>query len=235
MIISPIEILWEIGGLVIFIFGIKTWLAYKKNAENKLVNYFGKFNIFTGLGFAIAAPLGPVITSSFFLAAGTISSLFILFVAAAYLTRISFTFLFPNLEKKVFWLIIFLDILLLTVLIKNFSYYTFIQDPRTRVSFVNYPAVAEVLMIIICAIALFVPGLIFIFKGLKSSDKKITTRAVLLGLGMIFFGIGGATNSLVSAISSLASVSAISLTLGFLFALIGMFYTIEKTTHQSNF
>jgi hypothetical protein len=89
------------------------------------------------------------------------------------------------------------------------------------------PSTAQFLDIIICVVALLVPGVLFILKGIKSGDLKMTIKALLMGVGLVFFAIGGATNTVVKS-ATFSLISAISLSIGFLSSLLGFFYNIER-------
>jgi len=222
-----------IFGLRILFFQVYRIQIERREIGNKLLNYFAKFAIFTGLGFALAAPIGPVIKDPVFMKLITPLPYFMLFVATAYLTRLSFAFLAPKLEKRAFWSVMFLNFLFVFFMIKDFilspssSQYFFVKDIKTGLSTMEYPSSTRVLDIIICVVALIIPGILFIIKGLRGGDSKVMLKALLLGVGLVFFGIGGATNSL-SHPSIYIVISGISLTLGFLFLLWGVFYNVEK-------
>ena len=221
------EIPWGIGSLACIGIGIRLWFIRQKS--QKTFNYFAKFFIFGGLGFTIATLVGPIITNPFFMKLGMVASLFIIFTSTAYLIRLCCFLFYPKLEKTAFWGVIFCNLLLLVFQLNDFLLqkgFPFFFDSKFRLTIINYPPRVVFLMMIISFFALFIPGIIFIAKGRESEDRKIKVRSALLGLGMVFFGIGGGTNTIPQVPFPL--ISAASLTFAFFCILVGAYYSIRK-------
>jgi hypothetical protein len=243
MTLTIIDFIWGIDAILALICGIRVFQVWQRT-KDKLLGDFTKFFILGGVGYLVLSGASSFIKNIFELKLAITLGVFVMFVGLAYFAKLVVRLVWAKFESSTFWLIIFGDIL---TLIANIKYYLLVPtyfplldpktglaptrtqflDPQTGIFTINFPVVASAFIIIISLITLLVPGTIFIKKAVKVGDKNIRARAMLLGCGLLFFGIGGMLCGFASRALPMY-LSHLFLVLGFLPFLAGVFYVIEK-------
>jgi len=242
MTLTIIDIIWVIDAILAFICGVRIFQAWQKT-KDKLLGDFTKFFILSGIGYLILSGASSLVKDIFWAKLVITAGIFVLFMGLAYFAKLAVRLVWAKFGNSTFWLIIFGNIL---TLIANIKYYLLVPtfpfldpktglaptrtqffDPQTGIFTINFPVIASVFIIIISLIALLIPGVIFIKKAIKVTDKDIRVRAMLLGCGLLFFGIGGILCGFAGRVLPMY-LSHLFLVLGFLPFLVGVFYVIEK-------
>lgn len=243
MSLTIIDFIWGIDAILALICGIRVFQAWQ-GTKDKLLGDFTKFFILGGIGYLVLSGASSFIKDIFLVKLAITLGVFVMFVGLAYFAKLTMRLVWAKFENSTFWLIIFGDIL---ILISNVKYYLLVLaqfplldpksglaptrtqffDPQTGIFTINFPAITSIFIIIISFVTLLIPGIIFIKKAIQVTDKDIRVRAMLLGCGLLFFGIGGILCGFAGRILPMY-LSHLFLVLGFLPFLAGVFYVIEK-------
>jgi len=243
MNLAIIDVIWGIDAVLALICGIRVFQAWQRT-KDKLLGDFTKFFILGGTGYLVLSGASSFIKDIFEVKLAITLGVFVMFMGLAYFAKLVMRLTWGKLERYALWSVIFGNVL---TLIANVRYYlltptqppfldpktglaptrTEFFDPQTGIFTINFPVIASAFIIIISLIALLVPGTIFIKKAIKVTDKDIRVRAMLLGCGLLFFGIGGILCGFAGRVFPMY-FSHLFLVLGFLPFLAGVFYVIEK-------
>lgn len=241
--LTIIDVIWGIDAILAFICSVRVCQAWQRT-KDKLLGDFTKFFILGGIGYLVLSGASSLIQDIFWVKLSITLGVFVMFLGLAYFAKLAVRLVLAKFENFTFLLVIFGNVL---TLIANVKYYLLVSpylpfldpktglaptrtqffDPQTGIFTINFPVIASIFIIIISSIALLVPGIIFIKKAIKVTDKDIRVRAMLLGCGLLFFGIGGILCGFAGRVLPMY-LSHLFLVLGFLPFLAGVFYVIEK-------
>lgn len=210
------------NGLLCTILAWKLHISYKKNPSNQVLHIFATAYIF--LIFAYAAfSLPRLIISSNTQAIGVgflVANAF-LFLAAAYLVRVTMFFFKTTLQKPLFWIFLILALGVMIVGVIHFSEPSY--NPATGLTNWNIDPTFGTLTTVLFLIVLVPSSLFFFYQGIKTRDAIVRVRSVFIALGiaLLLIAVGTyytATNSTLFFISDIFSLSA------FLTIFIGVYY-----------
>jgi len=229
MTLTITEILWGIDAILALVCGVRIYQGYKRT-NDKMVGDYAKFFIFFGTGFVVATIADPIIEDLFFVKLLITISLAAIFLGMAYLAKLAVALIYPRLEWKVFWLAILANIATVFANVKYYllsPYQSPFLDPKTGIFVVNFPVVVSFLLTLAIVGLMIVPGIIFIRKALRSEDKTVKTRGMLLGLGIILFAVGAMACGAGKTVLPM-QISHLFIAGGYLPFLVGLFYVVEK-------
>jgi len=243
MTLTIVDVIWGIDAILAFVCGIRIFQAWQRT-KDKLLGDFTIFFILGGLGYLALSGASSFIKDLFLVKLVITLGVFVMFLGLAYFAKLTMRLVWVKFENSTFWLIIFGNIL---TLIANIKYYllvptylplldpktglaptrTLFFDPATGIFTINFPVIASAFIVIISLVTLLIPGIVFIKKATKVTEKDTRVRAMLLGCGLLFFGIGGILCGFAGRVLPMY-LSHLFLVLGFLPFLAGVFYVIEK-------
>lgn len=217
-------IMYLITGIVVGVFCYESYLAgYAKNNKNLFANYFFWSSLFISLSYlqaAIIIPISITLSQNDLLFWADFAARALFYIAAAFSVQVPLYKLFPNSKKRIIFSYIFIAIGIALVIYQLFYKNIPLMNMSGIVTWNSDVVLADGI-----ALLLIVPwaaiAYIFIKEFIKS--RFSLTKPFLLGSGFFFICIGATFQDLSSAPILYVFFGAL-LTVGFLFALAGMFY-----------
>lgn len=168
---------WIITHLFAFICGLWLYLRYRKN-KNERVGYFAKYLLFGTIGMWILVitiyytkfmpPYGPW---GFLIGAATKT------IGLIFLIRLLFSFIWPKMEKAAMF-----SAILVTIVFVGFGIKMVLTGTAVPLS------IRWIAMVFFSAMIAF-PSLWMIIQALKSAERAIKLRGLLIGIGLFLFGV----------------------------------------------
>lgn len=208
--------------------------SFRRDRSNAVLKYFSQGYlalIFSYLLFSLPRLLAP--HASFYQGVGFILAQAGLYIALAYFAKITAFFINQKLVQRVFWLVLTLAAVNVAL---SFIYFTYPQyNTSTGITTWDFhPAVGITSVIIIAGV--LVPTIILYFRrGLKSNDRIVKVRALLIAAGLALLVITAVTYyTATKPITALAS-DLFSL-LSFLVIFLGVVYkrNLNRDTSITN-
>jgi len=195
---SITALIWGLAAITVFYCGTRVYQAYQKT-KNRSVGDFAKYLLIGGAGVII-----PV--ASFFigglpwLSVGFVIGVFVKIIGVAYLVRLILGFIYPKFEKIVFFALLFINFSILGVNLKYIANPYPGLNPETGAFPISLPVTTGLLVLIIMLPAFVLPAIIFIRKALKSTDRIVRLRGLLIGLAILFFVVSVSTCGIVTRV-----------------------------------
>jgi hypothetical protein len=205
--------IWIFVTIVFLFSGIKIYLSYQET-KNRSVGDFAKYLIFAGLGVLVPV-MSYFIGGEILLKAGFVAGVFLKIIGAAFLNRLVMSFFYPKYGKITFYGLLAVNFLVLFV---NAAYAKVAYpgfNPQTGSFSWTPPAIVGIMLLLVLLPVFMIPTVLFIKKALSSSDKTVKLRGILVGLGLLFFGVSVSTCGMMTRIvplffkNSLVALSAL--------------------------
>jgi|TARA_Y100000031_G_C8252241_1_gene401102 hypothetical protein len=187
-----------ITSLLFFISSAVIFTSWKKTKDH-LLKYFFFFLLFFGcqqLFFSLGTgslSLNPIVNSWLW----TIAHLF-MFLGLSFFIRFPFAVQLPKLEKTAFNLAILYSIM------GSLYFLLTAQQPAVNskllsnnVFLFTVPKIHTIIIVIFTSLTLVSSVAIFIYNAIKTEDKFIKQRSIIIALALLIFLIGGPVHNLV--------------------------------------
>lgn len=210
----PITPLIDFGNSIICFFcALRLYRSHQKEGQDKVIEYFYKAYtamVVAYLFFSLPRLILP--DDSFLLGAGFILAHVFLFLAAAYFLTITIYFIKPKLHRAFFWIFLVLALGAITLSIINLNYPVY--DRSTGITNWNIDPSVGIVFTILFALVLVPCAIFYYYQGLKSQDKIVKVRSLLIATGLILLMVAAYTyysaeTQLKSLVSDLFSFTAL--------------------------
>lgn len=201
------------------------YFSYRKY-RNQSVGYFLRFYFYLGIFFLLYAAPGIFFNDLILTEYSFQFALIFLYLALSYFISIPLELYYPRIRKYVFWLIVLLIPLVFVINLANFKPASEFYSSSLQYVFWDSLILPQIRYLTALVVALVSLGgaALFIVKGLKSEERFLKIRSLLIGSGVIMLMLASFLNYILIAMdpnsffnniaSSLFAVAGLSLMLG---------------------
>lgn len=223
MINFPVTPIIDLSNSILCLFcSIKLYNSYKKEPENKVIEYFYKAYValvVAYLFFSLSRLIWP--SNSFALGVCFISAHVFLFLATGFFLMVTVFILKPEWHRIFFGFYLILALGAIVLNIVNFNYPEY--DRLTGITNWHINSLVGTIFTILFSVVLIPSTILFLYQGARTKTKIVKVRSLLIGFGIILLIIAAVTyysaNTQIKAlISDFFSLSA------FLFIFLGVYY-----------